>query len=139
MSASSIDPTLPPRIVFFDGICGLCNTSVDFLMPRDHNDRLHFATLQGETAEQLLSPEQLSDLDTILYYREGKVLDRSTAVLTILKDMGGPWSVLRVALILPRSLRDAVYKIVADNRYRWFGKKESCRMPTPKERGKIMD
>jgi len=127
------------RIVFFDGVCGLCNQSVDFLLPKDKNNRLHFAALQGKTAERLLSQSERRELNSIVYWKESGTLNRSTAVLTLLKDMGGPWSVLSVFLIVPRPVRDFVYDQVAKYRYRWFGKRETCRMPVPSEQSKFMD
>ncbi len=127
------------RIVFFDGVCGLCNSSVDWLLRHDKNQRFLYSPLQGQAASEKLSAEQLADLDTIVYYRNGKALLRSDAALYIVKDLGGIWSMLYGFIILPRFLRDGIYKWVSRNRYKWFGKKEACRIPSKEERARFLD
>lgn len=126
-------------IVFFDGVCGLCNTSVDWLLRHDKNQRLLYAPLQGKAASEQLSPERLSDLDTIVYFRKGKELLRSDAALYVLKDLGGAWKLLFGFIVIPRFIRDGIYKWVSRNRYKWFGKKEACRIPTKAERARFLD
>jgi predicted DCC family thiol-disulfide oxidoreductase YuxK len=84
-------------------------------------------------------PVRPLDLGTVLYVRNGKVLERSTAVLHILKDLGGPWGLLYGFIIVPPFLRDAVYRWVARNRYAWFGRRESCMLPTPELRARFID
>ncbi len=125
-------------IVFFDGICGICNGFVDFAMSEDQMDQLTFAPLQGSTAQEKIPGLDASELDSIYYYKNGQLSKESDAVLQILSDMGGIWKLGVVLRIFPRGLRDWVYGVIAKNRYRWFGKKEACRIPTVKERGKIL-
>ncbi len=128
-------PDYAHPIVFFDGVCNLCNSSVDFLVRADRAKLLRFAPLQGETAARLLSADAVTDMDTMVFRdARGGLHRRSEAILRIGVQMGGLWRVGALGLLIPRGLRDALYKIIARNRYRWFGKKDSCRMPTPAER-----
>jgi len=126
------------NIVFFDGLCGLCNSFVDFLLRIDRNNKLLFATLQGKTAKEYLPESQISDLDTLVYLKGDRQLIKSTAVLQILSDLGGFWKVVIIFKLLPRFIRDAVYEFVAKNRLKWFGKRPSCRMPTEGELSRIL-
>ena len=126
------------RIVFFDGVCGLCNRFVDRLLRVDPKGLLRFAPLQGSTAHERLPAGMADAMESIVYLRDGVVLQRSDAALRILVDLGG-WRVLyRALFIVPRFLRDAVYAWIARNRYRWFGKRDACRLPTPEERARFM-
>lgn len=125
-------------IVFFDGVCGLCNRFVDRLLAVDTDGVLRFAPLQGTTAQDRLPAGLADELNTVVYLRDGVVLTRSDAALRILMDLGG-WLKLHGAwFIVPRSLRDYVYDWIARNRYRWFGKHETCRLPTPEERTRFL-
>lgn len=126
------------RIIFFDGVCGLCNRFVDHMLRVDRGGLFLFAPLQGATARERL-PEGLADaMKSVVYLREGEVLQRSDAAIRILIDLGG-WRVLhKVWFLFPRVLRDAVYDEVARNRYRWFGKREACRVPTSEERARFL-
>ncbi len=127
------------KIVFFDGYCSLCNALVDWLMRIDKTGQLKFASLQGETAAQLLSTgAKPTDSDTIVYLRNGQRLERSTAVLRIFSDIGGVWLFLAVFLIVPVFIRDFCYKVVAKNRYRFVKKRETCRIPTPNEQTRLL-
>lgn len=127
------------RIVFFDGVCSICNGTIDFLMREDENGVLKFASLQGSTAKKYPEIPQEEVPGSIIYLREGTVYSKSSAVLLLLKDLGGIWRVLSFLRIIPKPIRNAVYDIIAHNRYRWFGKKETCRMPTAEERGRLLD
>lgn len=126
-------------ILFFDGVCGLCNGLVDWLLPRDHHRQLKFATLQGVTAKALLPPENITDLDTVVVWYRGKVLLRSDAILACLTQLGGSWRMVAVFRIIPAFIRDAIYDLIARNRYRWFGQRLTCRMPLPGERLRFLD
>lgn len=121
-------------IVFFDGFCGLCNRFVDFLLARDRDHRLWFAPLQGITASQRLGRLESSDPDSIVYLEGDHIEDRSTAVLSAVGRLGGGWSFVALLGLLPGPLRDAMYRVLARNRYRWFGRTETCRLPTEAER-----
>ncbi len=126
-------------IVFFDGVCGLCSTSVDFFMRRDRHARLRFAPLQGETAAANLPDSDRENLNSMVCLLEGRRYHRSSAVVQILRQIGGIWSIVAGALwVIPKPLRDLGYSIVASSRYRFFGKKETCRLPTPEERGRLL-
>ena len=134
--------TTSRRIVFFDGVCLLCEGSVQFLLERDGERRLQFATLQGETARALLGEESAQALESMVYLVEdaagARRYERSDAVLRILRDLGGIWRVIGWLRIVPRPLRDAVYRRIAANRYRWFGKKDECRAPATDERERFL-
>ena len=130
----------PTYIVLFDGVCGLCNHTVDFLLQRDQRGRLRFAPLQGETAAQLIPQDVRNRLDTMVYVRYGQLHYRSAAIARMLRDLGGFWGIVGFALwLIPAPLRDIGYRCVSALRYRLFGKHESCRMPTPDERSRFLD
>lgn len=124
--------------MFFDGVCNLCNGTVDFFIRRDKKRALRYAPLQGEAAKQLLPPDMLEDLPSMVLIDKSGRFQRSTAVLKAASKLGGLWPAVQVFLIVPRPIRDAVYNWIAKNRYRWFGKKDSCRLPTPEERAMFL-
>jgi Uncharacterized protein conserved in bacteria len=126
------------NVVFFDGICHLCNGFVDVVITRDPTHRYLFAPLQGSTAAQLLTAEDRLNLSTVIYYENGKIYRRSLAVLKILAGLGGVYSLFNLFRILPGPLRDWGYNIVAKNRYAWFGEREFCRLPQPEERAYLL-
>jgi predicted DCC family thiol-disulfide oxidoreductase YuxK len=126
-------------IVFYDGVCGLCNATVDGLIRRDRKGVLRFAPLQGETAERALPEADRESLGSLLLLTDEGLYRRSAAVVRILKAVGGSSSALGTLLwLVPLPFRDLGYRIVARSRYNWFGKKESCRMPTPGERDRLL-
>lgn len=127
------------QILFFDGVCNLCNAFVDFLVARDTERKLRYAPLQGVTARELLGERRAGELKTVVLWREGSVSERSDAALGAIAELGGPWRLARAFRILPRFFRDWIYDLVAARRYRLFGKRESCRMPTPEERALFLD
>lgn len=126
-------------ILFFDGVCGLCNGLVDWLLPRDSRQRLKFSTLQGLTAKKLLSDHYTQDLDTVVLWARGKILTRSEAVLYCLSEVGGIWTLSKIFYLVPAFVRDAIYRLVAKNRYRFFGQLSTCRMPLPGEHLRFLD
>ncbi len=126
-------------IVFFDGVCGLCDTSVDFFMRKDRSGILRFAPLQGETAARLLPESDRENLNSMVYFENGERFRKSAAVVRILRQLGGIWALLGSLLwVIPRPLRDLGYSLVAAVRYRVFGKKSACRVPTSEERGRLL-
>ena len=125
-------------ILFFDGVCNLCNGFIDFLVSRDRNKKLLYAPLQGPTAQELV-PDHTVELKSVVLYKEGKVYTESTAALLTIAELGGAWKLLKVYFIFPAFLRDIVYKLIAKNRYRMFGQKDTCRLPTPEERALFLD
>ena len=126
-------------LLFFDGVCGLCSRSVDFVLARDRRSIFQFAPLQGETARQLLPPAYVNDLNSMVLLVEGRSFRKSSAAVRVLWRLGFGWRLLSVfAWLVPLPLRDLVYDLVARNRYRLFGKHETCRMPTPAERSRFL-
>ena len=129
----------PEIILFFDGICGLCNGLVDWILPRDHRKKITFATLQGKTAAELLSNAHREDLNTVVLWYKGEVLTESRAILTCLKELGGLWSLAYFFIIIPSFISDGIYRLIARNRYKFFGKLSTCRFPLPGERLQFLD
>ena len=128
------------KIVYFDGVCGLCNRSVDFLLRIDKEEKkLLFTTLQGNTARANLKIMPGQNFNTIIFQQNGKLYYRSDAFIKILKTIGGFWNIIVVIEILPKSVRDYFYNLIAGNRYKWFGKRDTCRMPTKEERERFLD
>ena len=126
--------------VFFDGFCGLCNHSVNWLLARDPEHKLRFAPLQGTTAEKILDSELRNRLNTLVLMCDGQTHTRTAAVCRILMTLGGRWRVLGGVLwIVPSPIRNLGYRVVSRLRYRLFGKHESCRLPTTQERAMFLD
>lgn len=126
-------------ILYFDGVCGLCNGFVDFLIARDRNRVLRFATLQGPTAQKNLPKNLTQDLTTFVLHDSRGTFLYSTAVLQAVAKLGGLWKLVSILLVFPRGLRDWVYRWIAKNRYAWFGKRQACRIPTEEERARFLD
>jgi len=126
-----LDPNI--KVVFFDGVCGLCNGFVRFLIRRDKQGFLKFAPLQGKTAAEYLHIKSEYPGDTVVFYTGGKIYTESDAVLEIVSCLGFPWSGLRIFMYLPVKFRNMIYRLIAGNRYKWFGKYDSCRLPTKEE------
>ena len=125
------------KIIFFDGYCVLCNGFVDWLLKRDTKAIFKFASLQGETAKRLLGQD--IQLHTIIYFHDNQRLEKSTAVFMILSDLGGLWKITKIFRLVPSFIRDSLYDLVAKVRYRVAGKRNSCRLPTPEEKQRILD
>jgi len=125
-------------IVLFDGVCNLCNAGVDFIIERDPRARFRFAALQGEAGQQLLGRHRLDDLDSLVLIEGNEAHTRSTAALRIARRLASPWNLLAAFLVLPVPVRDFLYDIVARNRYRWFGRRNTCRAPTPELRSRFL-
>ena len=128
------------RIILFDGVCDLCNGFVQFIIARDPKGKFKFGALQSPEAQQLLKGTVLDPkaLETVIYIRGDRIYTRSGAALRILNDLGGWWSLLSIKLIVPPPIRDFAYGIIAKRRYRWFGKRESCMVPTPELRERFI-
>ena len=141
----SSTPPASRRVVLFDGVCVLCDSSMRWLIDWDRNGILSFAPLQGETAREILQrhPEVTGDLSTVVYVRDFRKsgredllsLRRATAIL---RDLGGGYRLLALFRLLPRALRDAAYDWVAAHRYRWFGKLDACRLPRKGEEKRFL-
>lgn len=128
------------KIILFDGVCNLCNTSVNFVIQRDKNDVFRFAALQSEIGNKYISKFNINPLDTdsIILIDKDKSYVKSTAALHIAKSMSDAYPLLFGFIIIPRFIRNWVYDYVAKNRYKWYGKKESCMIPTEKLKGKFL-
>jgi len=124
------------KVIIFDGLCGLCNKSVDILIKLDRHKMFKYTSLQGEYVKQLGIEE---DLDSIVFFEEGKLYYKSTAILRILRNLGGVWVLTNVFYLIPTFLRDAIYDVIAKYRYKIFGKMESCRMPKVDEEALFID
>jgi predicted DCC family thiol-disulfide oxidoreductase YuxK len=124
-------------VILFDGVCNLCNSSVDWIIRRDQRGHFRYGSLQSDSGQEILKTHHYDqgDLSTIVLEENGKLYFRSTAVLRILKSLGAAWPILYYLFIwIPPQVRDVVYRWIAANRYRWFGQRESCRLPTEQER-----
>ena len=128
-------------IVLFDGVCNFCNSSVNFLLKIDKASALKFAANQSEAGKKILSSfgRPTENIETILVYEEGKLYEKSEAALRIVSKLPSGWKILRIFAFLPLSIRDALYDLIARNRYRLFGKREACRIPKPEERSRFLD
>ena len=128
-------------ILFFDGVCGLCDRLVQFVLRRDRRARFRFAALQSDVATQTLGHfgKNPDDLDTVYVLAEdGRLLAKSRAIFFVLRALGLPWSLVAVFAVLPAALTDWFYDRVAHNRYRLFGKRDSCRLPSADERARFL-
>jgi len=133
-------------IIFYDGVCGLCNRLTQFLLKRDSHDRFRFASLQSPFAIEVLrrhgkDPQELNTIYVVLDHGKPteRLLRKARAVLFILVQLGGVWRCARLLGFLPTSFLDLGYDLVARSRYKLFGKLESCRMPSAREREKFID
>jgi predicted DCC family thiol-disulfide oxidoreductase YuxK len=133
-------------VVLYDGVCGLCNRFVQFILHRDHTDQFRFASLQSPVAAEILQRNAIApDLSTVYvvvdYQRPSEhVLGRSRAILFVLRELRQPWPLLgSLGYLVPRFLRDLIYDRIASNRYRAWGKYETCPLPDPRQRHKFLD
>jgi len=129
------------RVIFFDGICNLCNASVQFAIERDKKNLFKFTALQGEYAKAVLPKfnVDLSQLNSIILLEDGQLYTKSTAALKIARKLNGLWPTLYVFILVPKFIRDWFYDIIAKNRYKWWGRQESCWLPTPELKQRFID
>ncbi|MDX1937934.1 MAG: thiol-disulfide oxidoreductase DCC family protein [Flavihumibacter sp.] len=129
------------KIVLFDGVCNLCSSSVQFIIKHDSKKQFLFGSLQGEYGQAILSRHHLpKDVFNSFMLLEGDVLyTKSTGALRMLKHLGGGWKLLYAFIIVPPFIRNWVYNIIANNRYKWFGKKNECWLPTPALKERFLD
>lgn len=134
-------PHTNPPLLLFDGVCNLCNSIVQFVIRQDKRQQIRFAALQTTTGQSILQKNKLAadDLKTFMLVKGDRVYLRSTAALELFKILGGLWSLLYIFIIVPRPIRDAIYNFIANNRYRWFGKKESCMIPSPELKARFIE
>lgn len=138
--SSSLIPQSSSPVLLFDGVCNLCNASVQWVIRHDPKAIFRFASLQSEAGQALLQKFNLptDELNTVVLVDGGKVHTRSDVPIQVGKKLGGWWHLLQMFFIIPRPLRNAVYDWIARNRYRWFGKKEECWLPTPELRVRFL-
>ncbi len=127
-------------LILFDGVCNLCNRSVQFIIKRDPEGYFRFCSLQSERGRQLLSEYGVSsETDSIVLIEKGKSYIKSGAALRICKHLSGGWKLLAFFLIIPAFIRDFIYDFVARNRYRWFGKREECMIPSAEIKSRFLE
>ena len=129
------------QLILFDGVCNLCNSSVQFVIKRDKKDRFRYAALQSEIGQQIIEKFHIdtSKTDSIILYSNDKGISyKSTAALKIASNLGFPTNILSIFLIIPAFIRNVVYDFIAKNRYKWYGKKDHCMIPTTELRSKFL-
>jgi predicted DCC family thiol-disulfide oxidoreductase YuxK len=131
----------PNRLVLFDGVCNFCNFWIQFALKRDKHGKLMFGSLQGETAQHLLPQYNIEPavLTSVIFLEDGIAYRESTAALKVCRHLDGGWKLFYVLIIIPAFIRDGIYKWIGNNRYKWFGKQESCMLPTPAQRKRFVD
>ncbi len=140
MNRDCSDPDYSRPVVLFDGVCNLCNSSVRFIIKRDPGSVFRFAPLQSDTSKSILKQFELptDGLDTFILVEDGECYVRSEAALRVARRLGGGWGLLYGFIIIPRSIRDYVYGIIARHRYEWFGKKGQCMVPEPGDQERFL-
>lgn len=128
-------------ILLFDGVCNLCNSSVNFIIDHDPKGRFKFAALQSGFGQQKLAElgYNQDEFDSLILLSEGKVYKKSSAALRIAKRLSGLYPLLYIFIIIPPFIRHGVYDVIAKNRYKWWGKRDSCRMPTPELKARFVE
>jgi len=131
---------LKQNIIIFDGVCNFCNSAVNFIIKRDPTSKFLFTPLQSKTAEELIIKYKVINYDfgSIILIKDGEKFFRSDAVFEIVKDLSGYWYLFRISRIIPLVIRDYIYNLVSKNRYRIFGKKDSCMIPTKELQKKFL-
>lgn len=128
-------------IILFDGVCNLCNSSVNFIIKHDKNEHFLFASLQSDVAKELLLQftSKKIKIDSIILIEDGVIYEKSTAALKISTYLNGGFKLLYSFILIPLFIRDSIYDYVAKNRYKWFGKKDNCMIPTQKLQNRFLD
>lgn len=128
------------RIVLFDGVCNFCNSSVQFVIKRDPKGKFKFAALQSELGQHILSKNEIpsTEYETVILSVDGKLYKKSSAALRIAKELSGLWPLMYIFMLVPPFIRNAVYSFIAARRYKWFGKKDACMIPSPEIRARFI-
>ncbi|WP_026908680.1 thiol-disulfide oxidoreductase DCC family protein [Paucisalibacillus globulus] len=128
------------RVILFDGVCNFCNSSVQFIIKRDSTGIYQFTSLQSDIGQKLLTEHNVpTELDSFIYLEDNNVYFKSTAALKVCRNLKGLWKFVYIFIIIPRPLRDMVYEIIARNRYKWFGKRDACMIPSPEQRKRFLE
>lgn len=137
-----IDLPKNKKIILFDGVCNLCNSSVQYVIKRDQQDVFRFVALQSELGQKILKHIGISQdkIDSIVLYEPGKAYYyKSSAALEIAKNLGGIFTYGTIFKIIPAAIRNVIYDYIAKNRYKWYGRQESCMIPTPELKAKFLE
>lgn len=126
-------------IIFFDGVCNLCNGAINFIINRDKKGYFKFAPLQSEIAKNFVSQSVIENTDSIIYQDSDQLYTKSTAALKIARHLDGAWKGFYAFIIIPKFIRDFIYDLIAKNRYNWFGKRDSCKMPTQDIKNRFLE
>lgn len=128
-------------IILFDGVCNFCNSAVNFVIKRDKKNLIQFAPLQSETAHVLLIKYEMKtqEVKSFIFIENGKAYMQSTAALKVCRHLSGAWPALYSLIIIPSFIRDGIYNWIAKNRYKWFGRKNECMIPTPELQAKFLN
>ena len=127
-------------VILFDGICNLCNGSIQFIIKRDKEKRFLFASLQSAYGQKFLQQFNLpaDNFNSFILYQDGKIFSKSTGALKMFSQLKN-WGWVKIFRIVPKFIRDAVYSLIANNRYKWFGKKNECWLPTPELKERFLE
>jgi predicted DCC family thiol-disulfide oxidoreductase YuxK len=130
-----------PKIILFDGVCNLCNWSVQFIIKRDKKAAFKFASIQSKVGQLLLKQKNINsqECDSIVYIKDERYFLRSSAVLEILKDIGGKWKLFYGFIAIPRFIRDSIYNLIAKSRYKLFGKRSECAVPSEALKNRFLE
>ena len=128
------------NIILFDGVCNFCNASINFIIARDKKNKFKFAALQSDAGLELQKKFDLdpNDLKTFILVNGDKYYKKTTAALKVTKELKFPWNLSYIFIIIPPFFRNIAYNIIAKYRYKWFGKREVCRIPAPEERERFL-
>ncbi|MEC5423518.1 thiol-disulfide oxidoreductase DCC family protein [Virgibacillus sp. C22-A2] len=127
------------NLVLFDGECNFCDRSVQFIIKRDKNARYKFASLQGDAGQEIIRQHQVpAEMDSLILVENNSCYYKSSAALRICRNLTGGWKLLSLLLLVPKPIRDYLYEIIARNRYKWFGKRDSCTLPSPEIRKRFL-
>lgn len=129
------------QVIIFDGVCNLCNGFIQFIIKNDKKNKFKFCSLQSEQGQNIIkqNSKDLKNIDSVLLFTNNQIYNKSTAVLKIAKTLGFPYNIIKITSVIPVKLRDRIYDFIAKNRYRWFGKKTSCWIPTSELKEKFLD
>ena len=127
--------------ILFDGVCNLCDRSIQFILKKSKNKKLMFAPFQTQPGRELAMQFGISptDLQSFVFVENGRPYKKSTAALKVCRHLGGAWPLLYVMIIVPRVIRDGIYDFIARNRYRWFGKKTECMIPSDQDNARFIN
>jgi len=132
---------IPDNLILFDGVCNLCSALVQFVIRHDPAAKFRFAAIQSQVGREIFQSHGLdaADLQTFVFIAEGKLFLRSDAAIEVVSRFGRAWSICKIFRFVPRAFRNAIYSLIARNRYRWFGRKEVCMVPTPEIKERFLD